>query len=53
VKFSGDQLAAARFANAVAALSVTKFGTAPSMPSASAIAKFLNLKRAASPPSLL
>lgn len=41
VKFDGDQLAAARFASAVAALSVTKFGTAPSMPTASEIAKFL------------
>jgi ribokinase len=41
VKFSGDQLAAARFANAVAALSVTKFGTAPAMPTAVTIAKFL------------
>ncbi len=40
VKFSGDQLAAARFANIVAALSVTKFGTAPAMPTASAVAKF-------------
>ncbi len=41
VKFAGDHLAAARFANAVAALSATKFGTAPSMPTARAIAKFL------------
>jgi ribokinase len=41
VKFDGDQLAAARFANSVAALSVTKFGTAPAMPAAHAIAKFL------------
>lgn len=41
VKFDGDILAAARFGNAVAALSVTKFGTAPSMPRAAEIAKFL------------
>jgi ribokinase len=40
VKFSGDVLAAARFGNAVAALSVTKFGTAPSMPTAREIAAF-------------
>jgi len=41
VKFNGDLLAAARFGNAVAALSVTKFGTAPSMPTARAVAAFL------------
>lgn len=41
VKFDGDILAAARFGNAVAALSVTKFGTAPSMPTAREIAAFL------------
>lgn len=41
VKFNGDLLAAARFGNAVAALSVTKFGTAPSMPTAKEIARFL------------
>jgi ribokinase len=41
VKFNGDILAAARFGNVVAALSVTKFGTAPSMPTARAIAAFL------------
>ncbi|HWA86894.1 MAG TPA: ribokinase [Opitutus sp.] len=41
VKFRGDHLAAARFGNAVAALSVTKFGTAPSMPRAREIAAFL------------
>ncbi len=40
VKFDGDQIAAARFANVVAALSVTKFGTAPSMPTAREIAQF-------------
>ena len=43
VKFAGDILAAARFGNAVAALSVTKFGTAPSMPTAREIARFLRL----------
>ena len=37
VRFAGDRLAAARFANTVAALSVTKFGTAPSMPTLRAI----------------
>lgn len=41
VKFSGDQLAATYFANAVAALSVTKFGTAPSMPTERAIRQFI------------
>jgi ribokinase len=41
VEFSGDQVAAARFANAAAALSVTKRGTAPAMPRAAKIAQFL------------
>jgi ribokinase len=41
VKFRGDHLAAARFGNAAAALSVTKFGAAPSMPRAREIAAFL------------
>lgn len=41
VKFNGDILVAARFGNAVAALSVTKFGTAPSMPMAREIARVL------------
>jgi len=41
VRFDGDMRRAAHFANAVAALSVTKAGTAPSMPSAPAIARFL------------
>jgi ribokinase len=41
VKFDGDVLAAARFGNAVAALSVTKAGTAPAMPTAREIAAFL------------
>jgi ribokinase len=41
VRFRGDVVAAARHGNAVAALSVTKFGTAPSMPSAAEISRFL------------
>ncbi|MFT3869222.1 MAG: ribokinase [Nibricoccus sp.] len=45
VKFEGDLVAAARFGNAVAALSVTKFGTAPAMPRASEIARFLKTRR--------
>lgn len=45
VKFSGDTVAAARFGNAVAALSVTKIGTAPAMPRAAAIARFLRTQR--------
>lgn len=41
VKFGGDVIAAARHGNAVAALSVTRFGTAPSMPKESEIIRFL------------
>jgi ribokinase len=41
VRFGGDRLAAARHGNAIAALSVTKFGTAPSMPKAAEITRFL------------
>ncbi len=41
VQFSGDLIAAARYANAVAALSVTKIGTAPAMPTAAEIRRFL------------
>ena len=41
VKFGGDLERAARFGNAVAALSVTRPGTAPSMPRAKEIARFL------------
>jgi len=41
VKTRGDVVAAARFGNAVAALSVTKAGTAPSMPTKAEIARFL------------
>lgn len=44
VKFGGDIAAAARHGNAVAALSVTKFGTAPSMPTQPELAKFLKGK---------
>ena len=41
VQFSGDLVAAARFGVAVAALSVTKHGTAPAMPTKRELAKFL------------
>jgi ribokinase len=41
VKHQGDILAAARVGQAVAALSVTKFGTAPAMPTARELAAFL------------
>jgi ribokinase len=41
VLFRGDLVAAARHGNAVAALSVTKFGTAPSMPTAAETRRFL------------
>ncbi len=41
VKFSGDTIAAAKFATVVAGLSVTKRGTAPAMPRAREIAGFL------------
>lgn len=47
VRFSGDPLRAATFANAAAALSVTKPGTAPAMPRAAAIARFLRERRIA------
>ncbi len=50
VKFSGDVLAAAHLANAIAALSVTKFGTAPSMPRQNEIARFIS-RAGFSPPS--
>jgi len=46
VRFDGDIVAAARHGNAVAALSVTKFGTAPSMPTAAEIETFLRKRRA-------
>jgi ribokinase len=41
VKGRGDVVAAARYANAIAALSVTKPGTAPAMPRQAEIARFL------------
>lgn len=41
VRCGGDLNEAARFGNAVAALSVTKFGTAPAMPRLPAIERFL------------
>lgn len=44
VKFKGDLLSAARFGVAVAALSVTKRGTAPAMPRAKEITAFLKKK---------
>jgi ribokinase len=46
VRFEGDILAAARYGNATAGLSVTKPGTAPSMPTQSAVEKFLRRSRA-------
>lgn len=47
VTFDGELPRAARFANAVAGLSVTKHGTAPSMPTKSEIARFLKQRRQA------
>ncbi len=41
VEFKSDIVAAARFGVAVAALSVTKQGTAPAMPTRRELAKFL------------
>jgi ribokinase len=49
VEFGGDQLRAARLANTVAALSVTKPGTAPSMPTRREIARFLRAAVTATP----
>lgn len=45
VKFKGDLAAAARFGTAVAALSVTRRGTAPAMPRKKEIAAFLKKAR--------
>jgi len=45
VKFDGALVQAAHFGTAVAALSVTKFGTAPSMPRVTEIARFLKTRR--------
>ena len=50
VKFKGDLAAAARFGTAVAALSVTKRGTAPAMPRAKEIAAFLKKSAKSSAP---
>ncbi|HWA10610.1 MAG TPA: ribokinase [Opitutaceae bacterium] len=41
VQSGGDMVAAARHGNAVAALSVTRFGTAPAMPTRAEIRRFL------------
>ncbi|MEI6861185.1 MAG: ribokinase [Verrucomicrobiota bacterium] len=49
VKFNGDVVAAARFGNAVAALSVMRPGAAPAMPTAREIARFLQGKGKAQP----
>jgi ribokinase len=49
VKFHGDLLAAARFGNAIAALSVTRPGAAPAMPTAREIARFLRHEGVALP----
>lgn len=43
VRFDGNIAAAARFGNATAGLSVTKLGTAPSMPTQRAIVRLLRL----------
>lgn len=45
VRFDGNIATAARYGNAAAGLSVTKLGTAPSMPSRHAIEKLLKLAR--------
>lgn len=45
VRFDGDVLAAARHGNATAALSVTQPGTAPSMPRAPEIARFMRAQK--------
>jgi ribokinase len=45
VRFKGDTVRAAEFANAVAALSVTHAGTAPAMPRAVEIEQFLRRRR--------
>lgn len=53
VKFDGHLIAAARYGNVVAALSVTKFGTAPAMPTEREIARFLrSIKDASSSPAM-
>jgi ribokinase len=47
VRFGGDRTAAARYGNAVAALSVTRPGTAPAMPMKGEIDRFLRERRIA------
>ena len=49
VESGGNRVAAARHGNAVAALSVTKFGTAPSMPTKAEIERFLAERASPSP----
>ena len=44
VKFDGDSVRSAWFGTAVAALSISKFGTAPAMPRAPEIARFLKAR---------
>jgi len=44
VRFEGEIVQAAHYGNAVAALSVTKFGTAPSMPHVQEINRFLKTR---------
>ena len=46
VRFPGDVIAAARYGNATAGLSVTKRGTAPSMPTRRAVEQLLHRSRA-------
>lgn len=47
VRFEGELLAAARFGNATAALSVTRLGTAPSMPKRAEIDRLLRIRSGA------
>jgi ribokinase len=49
VKFRGAVLAAERLGNALAALSVTRLGAAPAMPTARELARFLRRERVALP----
>jgi ribokinase len=51
VRFRGDAVAAARHGNAVAALSVTRFGTAPSMPGEAEISAFLRARGGSAGPA--
>lgn len=45
IRFDGDVVRAARLANAIAALSVTRAGTAPAMPRTGEIARFVRSRR--------